>query len=152
MDIKKREIIIYAIIIIVGFILTQHLSVVISESMEPVFYKGDIVGLEKIDFLGFHEFDPEDVKIGDIVVYNAKWFPGPIIHRVINITEENGTKLFTIKGDHNPVHDPLPVKPDQIVAKVITIADHPFIIPKIGYIAIYIQGFWHQLLGIDEKY
>ncbi|MDR3223893.1 MAG: signal peptidase I [Methanobrevibacter sp.] len=152
MGIKKREIIIYAIIIIFGLILTQHLSVVISGSMESLMYRGDIVGLEKVNFLGFHEFDPEDVKIGDVVVYNPEWFPNLIIHRVINITEKNGTKLFTIKGDNNPVHDPLPVRPDQIVARVITIADHPFIIPKIGYAAIYIQEFWHQLIDIHEEY
>ncbi|MDR3223894.1 MAG: signal peptidase I [Methanobrevibacter sp.] len=152
MGIEKREIIIYVIIIIVGLIAAEHLNVVISGSMEPLMYRGDIVGIEKVNFLGFHEFDPEDVKIGDVVVYNGEWFPGPIIHRVINITEENGTKLFTIKGDNNPVHDPLPVRPDEIVARVITIGDHPFIIPKIGYITIYLKGFWYQLFGINEEY
>ncbi|MDR2874281.1 MAG: hypothetical protein LBV42_06050 [Methanobrevibacter sp.] len=35
---------------------------------------------------------------GDIVVYSSEWFSrGPIIHRVINITEVNGSKLFTDK-------------------------------------------------------
>ncbi|MDR2544763.1 MAG: signal peptidase I [Methanobrevibacter sp.] len=152
MDVKNREIIIYAVIIIVGLFLSQHLNVVISGSMEPVLYRGDIVGIEKTNFLGFSEFDPYDVKVGDIVVYNGVWFPGPIIHRVINVSEVNGTKLFIIKGDHNPVKDPYPVKPDQIVARVITIGDHPFIIPKIGYITIYLKGFWYQLLGINEEY
>jgi signal peptidase len=41
------------------------------------------------------------VKVGDVVVYNGVWFPDPIIHRVINIIKVNGTKIFTIKGDHN---------------------------------------------------
>ncbi|GAA5818344.1 MAG: signal peptidase I [Methanobrevibacter sp. CfCl-M3] len=152
MDTKKQEIIIYAVIIIVGLIVSQHLSVVVSESMEPVLYKGDIVGIEKADFLGIHEFDPNDVKVGDVVVYNSVWFPDPIIHRVINITEVNGTKLFTIKGDHNPVQDPFPVKPEQIVSRLISIDGHPFIIPKIGYITIYLKGFLYQLLGINTEY
>ncbi|GAA5819106.1 MAG: signal peptidase I [Methanobrevibacter sp. CfCl-M3] len=145
LDINKQEIIIYAVIIIVGFSISQHLSVVKSESMEPVLYKGDIVGLEKADFLGIHEFDPNDV-------YNSVWFPEPIIHRVINITEVNGTKLFTIKGDHNHIQDPFPVKPEQIVSRLITIDGHPFIIPKIGYITIYLKSFWYQLLGINTEY
>jgi signal peptidase len=152
MDINKQEIIIYVVIIIVGFSISQHLSVVKSESMESVLYKGDIVGLEKVDFFCIHEFDPNDVKVGDVVVYNGVWFPEPIIHRVINITEVNGTKLFTIKGDHNPVQDPFPVKPEQIVSRLITIDGHPFIIPKIGYITIYLKGFWYQLLGINTEY
>ncbi|MDR2623561.1 MAG: signal peptidase I [Methanobrevibacter sp.] len=155
MDLKKREIVIYAVIIIFGLLAAEHLNVVISGSMEPVLYRGDIVGIEKTDFLGLHEFDPNDVKVGDIVVYNGKWFPGPIIHRVISINETNGEKTFTIKGDNkftNPVPDPYPVKPEQIVARVITIENHPFIIPKIGYITIYIKGFFYQLLGINEDY
>ncbi|MDR2623421.1 MAG: signal peptidase I [Methanobrevibacter sp.] len=152
MAIKKQEVVIYAVIIIVGLLAAEHLNVVISGSMEPVLYRGDIVGIEKTNFLGFHEFDPNDVKVGDVVVYNGKWFPGPIIHRVIGINESNGVKTFTIKGDNNPVPDPLPVKPEQVVARVVTIGDHPFIIPKIGYITIYIKGFCYQLLGINEDY
>ncbi|MDR2544853.1 MAG: signal peptidase I, partial [Methanobrevibacter sp.] len=58
MDINKKKIIkkiiIYAVIIIIGLIVSQHLNVVVSESMEPVLYKGDIVGIEKADFLGIH--------------------------------------------------------------------------------------------------
>jgi signal peptidase len=148
MDIKMREMIIYIIIIFVGLMATQHLSAVVSGSMEPVMYRGDVVGLEKTSFLGLHEFDPRDIKIGDIVVYNPEWFPDLIIHRVINVSEINGTKQFIIKGDNNHIPDPYPVKPEQIVARVITIANHPFIIPKIGYIKIYMADFWYQFLGI----
>ncbi|MDR2623420.1 MAG: signal peptidase I [Methanobrevibacter sp.] len=152
MAIEKRKIIIYAVIIIVGLFVSQHLSVVVSESMGPVLYKGDYVGIENTNFLGFHEFDPNDVKVGDVVVYRGVWFPDPIVHRVINITEENGTKLFTIKGDHNPVPDPYPVKPEQIISRVITFEGYPFIIPRIGYVTIYLKGFWYELLGINKGY
>ncbi|MDR1819504.1 MAG: signal peptidase I [Methanobrevibacter sp.] len=136
-----REIIFYVVIIVVALMLTQHLSVVVSGSMEPLMYRGDIVGLEKTDFLGIHEFDPNNVKVGDIVVYNSVWFPDPIIHRVIKVTEVNGTKLFIIKGDNNPIEDPYPVQPEQIVARVINLGDHSFIIPKVGYIKIFFSDF-----------
>ncbi|MDR2873705.1 MAG: hypothetical protein LBV42_03040, partial [Methanobrevibacter sp.] len=71
-----------------------------------------------------------------------------IIHRVINITEVNGSKLYTIKGDNNPIHDPLPVRPEQIISRALTIDGHPFINPKIGYLTIYIKQFTDDFLGI----
>jgi signal peptidase len=140
MSSEKKEIIAYVIIIIVGLMIAQHMNVVVSESMEPVFYRGDIVIVEKTNFLGIHEFDPNDVKIGDIVVYQATWFPNPVIHRVINESEVNGSKYFTIKGDNNLVEDPVLVSPSQITERVVTIGDYPVIIPKVGYITIWIKG------------
>lgn len=136
----KKEIAIYALIIIVGLILAQHMNVVVSGSMEPVFYRGDIVIVEKTNFLGIQEFNPNDAQVGDIVVYNAQWFPNPVIHRIINVTEVNGSKYFVIKGDNNPSPDPYLVSPSQITERVVTIGDQPFIIPKIGYITIWLKG------------
>ena len=140
MAFDKKEIIIYLVIIILGVVLAQHMNVVVSGSMEPVFYRGDIVIVEKANFLGIHEFNPDDVEVGDIVVYDAKWFSGPVIHRVINISMINGTKYFTIKGDHNNVSDPYLVTADQINERVIKMGDTPLIIPKLGYITIGIRG------------
>ena len=103
-------------------------------------YRGDIVVLEKADLLGFHEFNPDDVKVGDIVVYDAVWHEGPVIHRVIDIGEINGTKVYKIKGDNNKVADPYYVTPGQITSRVLTFNGQPIIIPKIGYISIWIRG------------
>ncbi|MEA4957063.1 hypothetical protein SDC9_17067 [bioreactor metagenome] len=136
----KKEIAIYALIIIFGLLIAQHMNVVVSGSMEPVFFRGDIVVVEKADFLGIHEFDPNNAKVGDIVVYNAKWFPNPVIHRIINETNVNGSKYYVIKGDNNDVPDPYLVSPSQITERVVTIGDQPFIIPKIGYITIWLKG------------
>lgn len=138
----KKEIAIYALIIIFGLLIAQHMNVVVSGSMEPVFFRGDIVVVEKADFLGIHEFDPNNAKVGDIVVYNAKWFPNPVIHRIINETNVNGSKYYVIKGDNNDVPDPYLVSPSQITERVVTIGDQPFIIPKIGYITIWLKGLW----------
>ena len=136
----KKEIAIYAIIIIVGLLVAQHMNVVVSESMEPVFFRGDIVVVEKANFIGIQEFDPNDAKVGDIVVYDAIWYPNPVIHRIINETTINGTKHFTIKGDNNNASDPYLVKPSQITQRVVMIGDQPFIIPKVGYITIWLKG------------
>lgn len=140
-DNQIKEIAIYIAIIIIGVIAAQHMNVVVSGSMEPVFYRGDIVLVEKANFLGIHEFNPEDVKKGDIVIYNANWFPDPVIHRVVATgTAKNGTKYYIIKGDNNPVPDPAVVYPSQITARVITIGNQPIFIPRIGYITLWIRG------------
>lgn len=49
--------------------------VVLSESMEPAIYRGDLL------FLSMPRHDP--LEIGDIVVYEVKHQPVPIVHRVI---------------------------------------------------------------------
>ena len=140
MDINLKEIAIYVVLIIAVLIVAQHLNVVVSGSMEPVMYRGDIVVLEQANILGFHEFSPNDVEVGDIVVYNAAWHEGPVIHRVINIAEINGSTVFEIKGDNNDVSDPYWVTKSQIKSRVLTYNGQPLIIPKIGYISIWIRG------------
>ena len=115
-------------------------NVVVSGSMEPVMYRGDIVVLEKANLLGLQEFNPDEVEVGDIVVYNAAWHDGPVIHRVIEKGQINSTTVFKIKGDNNDVADPYWVTESQITSRVITFNGQPVIIPKIGYISIWIRG------------
>ena len=135
-----KEIASYIIILVIVLVASQHLNVVVSGSMEPAFYRGDIVLVEKSDFFGIHEFNPEDVKVGDVVVYDAAWFDQPVIHRIINITEINGTKLYVIKGDNNNNPDPFYVTSEQIKERVVTVGDNLFILPKIGYLSLWLRG------------
>ena len=139
---SKKEIVAYVIIILLALVLAQHLNVVVSGSMEPEFYRGDIVVVEKANLfgLGIQEFDPNAVQVGDIVVYNAEWVDEAVIHRVINITEINGSTYFVIKGDNNDVPDPYYVSPDQITDRVVTLGDDPLIIPYIGNINLWLRG------------
>lgn len=135
-----KEIASYIVILAIVLIVAQHLNVVVSGSMEPVFYRGDIVAVEKVNLLGIQEFNPNDVKVGDIVVYKAAWFNQPVIHRIINITEINGTTMYVIKGDNNNRADPYYVKADQITDRVITFGDTPIVIPYIGNISLWLRG------------
>ncbi len=135
-----KEIASYIIILAIVLIVAQHLNVVVSGSMEPAFYRGDIVAVQKSDLLGIQEFNPKDVQVGDIVVYNAKWFDQPVIHRVINTKEINGKTMYEIKGDNNNRSDPYYVSADQIQAKVMTMGDNPVVIPKIGYLSLWLRG------------
>ena len=135
-----KEIAAYAVILVIVLIAAQHLNVVVSGSMEPAFYRGDIVLVEKADFFGIHEFDVNDIHKGDVVVYDAKWFNQPVIHRVINIAKINGTTMYEIKGDNNNASDPYFVSQDQIKSKVVTFGDNLVVIPKVGYLSLWLRG------------
>ena len=140
MEVDWKEVVSYAVILIIVLIAAQHLSVVVSGSMEPVFYRGDIVILQKADFFGIQEFDPNDVQVGDVVVYDASWYDQPVIHRIINITDINGTTMYVIKGDNNKRPDPYYVTANQITERVVSVGDNLIVIPKIGYLSIWLRG------------
>ncbi|WP_338561209.1 signal peptidase I [Paraclostridium sordellii] len=88
---------------------------VLSGSMEPKFYPGDMI-------ITKHK-DKVDIKINDIVTYRDN--DGVIItHRIIEETDEG----YITKGDNNNVKDAGILKEENIIGKV------KFSIPKIGYV------------------
>jgi signal peptidase len=106
--------------------------VIVSGAMEPILHRGDIVEV-------YH--NTSNIQVGDIIIYNATWFPEPVIHRVTAIRKaKNGTNYFIAKGDNNPAQDPEPVYQNQIISKVVTSNGQPVVIPKIGYISLWIRG------------
>lgn len=89
-----------------------------SGSMTPNINKGDVVVIEKID-----KYD--NLEIGEVLAYN---YDGKIIvHRIINIIEEDGNYYFYTKGDNNNSEDNFAVYEDMIVG-VVNIR-----LPFIGY-------------------
>lgn len=145
---QTTEIIGYVVLIIVAIVLAQHLNVVVSGSMEPVFYRGDVVVVEKVNFLGLNEVNPDNLSVGDIVIYTGTWATGSpeqIIHRIIvKNTTSDGKLYYITKGDNNPAPDPVVVYPNQIDAKVVSLGStpgaNPLVIPRIGYITLWIRG------------
>ena len=140
MSVDIKEVLLYIVLLVVVLLAAQHMNVVVSGSMEPVMYRGDIVVIEKSNLLGLQEFNPEDVQVGDIVVYNAVWYDSPVIHRIVKISEINGSTAYMIKGDNNDQADPYWVRAEQITDRVVTINDQPLVIPKIGYITLWFRG------------
>ena len=70
--------------------------VVLSGSMEPSYYRGDILFLIR----------REKIVTGDIIVYQIKNEAIPIVHRVITVQNlPNGDQRILTKGDNNPVDD-----------------------------------------------
>ena len=86
---------------------------IVTESMVPKYVVGDILISKSIN--------PEDIKIGDDIVYVGKEgsFNGKIVtHQVIDIENENGVYKFHTKGIANEIEDPV-VDQEQVYGKVI---------------------------------
>lgn len=124
---KKTVIYIGVVIIFVMFIagLFPYKPVaVMSNSMVPDFYRGYIVICKKID-----SKDISNIKVGDILQYQLG--KNAIIHRVINIEEEDGKIYFTTKGDNNNSPDTKRVEENQVLGIV------KFKIPYAGYPSVW---------------
>lgn len=52
---------------------------------------------------------PDKIKPGDTLVFQTN-LPEPIIHRVVNAWEENGSYYYQTKGDHNEGSGPIEIK------------------------------------------
>lgn len=96
---------------------------IVSESMEPTFYKDDLAVVKSGNL--------EELKIGDIITFQQG--DRVISHRIAEITKENGKETFITKGDNNEVEDTEPINIQNIYGKVI------WVIPKIGKVVNYIQ-------------
>jgi len=57
-------------------------------------------GFNKGDILFIVGVKPENIKIGDVIIFNGGT-ANPIIHRVIEIKQENGGYYFSTIGDNN---------------------------------------------------
>ncbi len=109
-----------------------EMNVVVSETMAPTIHRGDVVIVTK---------NTANIQVGDIIIYNATWFQDPVIHRVISIQNDSkGNILYELKGDNNPKPDPKLVSPNQITYKVVNTNNGPQVIPKLGYITIWLRG------------
>jgi len=58
-------------------------------------------GLNKGDILFIIGTKPKNLKVGDVIIFNTNQ-RNPIIHRIININEQNGIYTFSTIGDNNP--------------------------------------------------
>ncbi|CAG8577250.1 10621_t:CDS:2 [Paraglomus occultum] len=123
--------------------------VVLSGSMEPAFYRGDLL------FLGMPD---EPLRVGDICVFKIPGRDVPIVHRVIKLHDERDTGMQYIltKGDNNQVDDRGLYNPGQlwihrkdVVGKVrgflpyvgmVTIIMNDY--PQAKYLLIAALGIW----------
>lgn len=113
------------IMFMVGAFTYKPLAI-LSNSMVPVFSRGAVVIVQKVD-------DPMDVNEGDIVQYEVTGHT--VTHRVVaidNASDGSGERVFTTKGDNSPSSDP-PVKQQQITGIIRSQ------IPYIGYPTVWLH-------------
>lgn len=134
---------------------------VVSDSMEPTFYRGDIL-IVKGTSLENIQASPDN---GTIIVYETPYMPMPIIHRVIDKTD---TTLET-RGDNNDGQVTVCVQVNQIrkpdngcgpgeerinIEKNITqsqvLGKALFIIPKLGYAKLLPTCYFYKLTLPDS--
>ena len=96
---------------------------VMSNSMKPIFERGDIIVYKKVKNIN-------DIKENDIICYQLDNIK--VMHRVIKIENINNKKYFTTKGDNLLSNDPLKVKEEQIIGTII------FTIPRLGYPSVWL--------------
>lgn len=110
-----------------GFALGTQMPVVsvVSESMEPILHRGDLLVV----------IGPNDLKVGDIIIYNVHGIKYTIVHRIIKINPD-GT--YESKGDNNngQAYYEHNIKKEQIIGKVVLAS------PLLGYprLALYAFG------------
>lgn len=121
-SLKKKDAIEIAVAFFAAWLFYQGLAFatgsempmvsVVSDSMEPVLHRGDLLFVVK----------STDLKSGDIVVYRRNQYDITIVHRIIEIRGDT----YIIKGDNNPAADP-PVQREMMLGKVVGGA------PMLGY-------------------
>lgn len=90
-----------------------RIFVVATGSMEPKYKVGDVL-LSK-------EVKPEDLKVGDDIVYNGEEesFKGKVVtHQIISIEKEEENYKIITKGIANSVEDP-EITQEQVMGKIV---------------------------------
>lgn len=122
-------IIIIGVGVVVSLVPTKNnykLLAVTSGSMEPAIGVGSLVIIKPAS----------DYKVGDIITFkkdNTTSSKDTTTHRIQSITETNGAKAYTTKGDANKTTDTEIVSENQIVGK------YRFGIALLGYIMKYLK-------------
>ncbi|HVI39447.1 MAG TPA: signal peptidase I, partial [Anaerovoracaceae bacterium] len=97
--------------------------IVLSGSMEPAIFPGDLIITKNID--------PKEIKVGDIITFRADE-TAAVSHRVTEITTEGGL-FFHTKGDANIGADSGVVSPGSIEGTYL------LRIGKLGNLALFLQ-------------
>lgn len=114
-------------IILVSGVFKYQIIAVASNSMVPVYSRGDAIIFEKLT-----ENEKEELKEGDIIVFKKD--KANILHRIekIEITP-SGKRKYITKGDNNNSLDPGYIMNDSIVGK------YKIVVYKVGYPTIWLQ-------------
>ena len=91
---------------------------IISGSMKPTINENDVIVVKNENV--------DNIEKNDIITFKQE--DRIISHRIINIEETSGRKIFQTKGDNNKLADDFNVEESEVIGKFL------FRIPKIGKI------------------
>ena len=95
------------------YVFRLRLDVVLSNSMNPAFYKDDIVIVMACD----------DYDEGDIIEYQISQYTKPVTHRIVEKIGYGSSATFITKGDANGQNDGGVINYNQINGKVISVIE-----------------------------
>ena len=116
------------------------LSAVRSNSMFPLFQRGDMIFIRQIT-------GKTKVKVGDIIVFKAEEGSlkpkGWIVHRIVGGNPQQG---YITKGDANERTDQesvggVKIKPDWMAARVVTVGKIAIKLPLIGHLTLFMERY-----------
>lgn len=123
--------------VVLGTNCKAPMVVVLSGSMEPTFYRGDILLL--------HNSPLDPIAPGEIIVFRIDGRDIPIVHRMMQVhrpVHNNGTELFLTKGDNNNGHDRPLYAPGQLwLLRREIMGRARFFIPYVGMITVKVNEY-----------
>ncbi len=121
-----------ALAILVSGFLRYKLIAIASDSMNPIFYRGDGIVYENIKYI-------ENVEVGDVLVFMNS---GRIItHRVIGIVDSPDGRVYKTKGDNNPSHDSFDVMEKDSIGVV------RYVIKYVGFPTVWFNENIRRIKG-----
>lgn len=132
---KEKNILIDYIVIALAVIIiwfgmgvfSVYSSVIVTGSMQPEISPGDVVIIQRLTTK--EEF--KKLQTGDIIEYERDGVF--IVHRIVEIIEENGQLSYKMKGDNNFEMDRGLIKQTEVKGKVKSV------IPEIGWLILWVK-------------
>jgi signal peptidase I len=132
--IKAKHITHGILAVLVGFVILLALSpmtglrfdAILSGSMSPSMNVGDLVVVTPTS--------ADSMKVGDVIIFHSPIGGNLVCHRIIAISQEDGSLVFHTKGDNNEDPDPFNLEASSIVGKV------QLCIPSMGYVVQWLRG------------
>lgn len=119
-------ILIFTLIItaLVSGIFKYHMIAIMSDSMNPVYYRGDAII--------YYKERVEKINEGDILVFKSG--NSIITHRVVSKVNDNGHYTFRTKGDNNNTEDKIKITEKDVLGTV------KYIVKYIGYPTVWFNS------------